>query len=271
VLNENPKLQPEDLGALQAFKSALFLRPGRRHEAGSVHKLALSLGTWRGGGYAPGERSGRRIAVRRQASPGYRTISAPQAARGGDTGGALPVYLRLMGGVSRRGGGWLWPSLAWPGDAKQVKMTHGVPAYLTRVLANTRRRDVEPGKGRSFAPPPKLLAAHETVARARLAPRYLLAPNGAGGEGELRDGVPPKRRMAREGMGLHAASAPHSAAGEEKAGLEMPAIGSGRVPGPDFADALDDYFFRQSRLAPTGGTAFDPRLSPLWAGLKLPV
>ncbi len=34
--------------------------------------------------------------------------------------------------------------------------------------------------------------------------------------------------------------------------------------------ALNDYFFRQSRLPPSGTTAFDPRLTPAWAGLKLP-
>jgi hypothetical protein len=33
---------------------------------------------------------------------------------------------------------------------------------------------------------------------------------------------------------------------------------------------LKDYFFRQSRLPPAGITAFDPRLTPVWAGLKIP-
>lgn len=47
--------------------------------------------------------------------------------------------------------------------------------------------------------------------------------------------------------------------------------GSAGMAGPAFADALDDYFFRQSRLAPSGGVAFDPRLSPAWAGVKLPL
>ncbi len=41
--------------------------------------------------------------------------------------------------------------------------------------------------------------------------------------------------------------------------------------GREFGDALDDYFFRQSRLPPVRGTAFDPRLTPLWAGMKLPL
>ena len=49
-------------------------------------------------------------------------------------------------------------------------------------------------------------------------------------------------------------------------------ISSDAVPAlnTDFGDALEEYFFRQSRMAPSGGAAFDPRLSPLWAGLKLP-
>jgi hypothetical protein len=34
--------------------------------------------------------------------------------------------------------------------------------------------------------------------------------------------------------------------------------------------ALEDYFFRQSRLPPVGGAAFNPLLSPVWAGLKIP-
>jgi hypothetical protein len=53
-------------------------------------------------------------------------------------------------------------------------------------------------------------------------------------------------------------------------GSEIPAAADDFGPGADFGDALEEYFFRQSRLAPSGGAAFDPRLSPLWAGLKLP-
>ncbi len=40
---------------------------------------------------------------------------------------------------------------------------------------------------------------------------------------------------------------------------------------PQLARALDDYFALQARLPPSGATAFDPRLTPAWAGLKLPV
>jgi hypothetical protein len=34
--------------------------------------------------------------------------------------------------------------------------------------------------------------------------------------------------------------------------------------------AMQDYFFQQSRRPPAGGAAFDPRLTPAWAGIKLP-
>ncbi len=35
--------------------------------------------------------------------------------------------------------------------------------------------------------------------------------------------------------------------------------------------ALDEYFMRQARLPPSGVTAFDPRLTPAWAGVKIPM
>jgi hypothetical protein len=38
----------------------------------------------------------------------------------------------------------------------------------------------------------------------------------------------------------------------------------------DIGQALEEYFFQQSRLPPAGAAAFDPRLTPLWAGLKIP-
>jgi hypothetical protein len=40
---------------------------------------------------------------------------------------------------------------------------------------------------------------------------------------------------------------------------------------PQLTRALDEYFALQARLPPSGATAFDPRLTPAWAGVKLPV
>ncbi len=45
---------------------------------------------------------------------------------------------------------------------------------------------------------------------------------------------------------------------------------AGRADCEDLAQALRTYFFRQSRLPPAGGTGFDPRLTPSWAGVKIP-
>jgi hypothetical protein len=38
----------------------------------------------------------------------------------------------------------------------------------------------------------------------------------------------------------------------------------------DIGRALENYIFRQSRLPPAGGAGFNPLLSPVWAGLKVP-
>jgi len=51
------------------------------------------------------------------------------------------------------------------------------------------------------------------------------------------------------------------AAAEAAPGLLAPA---------DIGRALEDYIFRQSRLPPAGGAGFNPLLSPVWAGLKVP-
>ncbi|WP_284258302.1 hypothetical protein [Acidocella aquatica] len=39
----------------------------------------------------------------------------------------------------------------------------------------------------------------------------------------------------------------------------------------DISRAVNGYFMHQARLPPSGALAFDPRLTPAWAGLKLPV
>ena len=38
----------------------------------------------------------------------------------------------------------------------------------------------------------------------------------------------------------------------------------------DIERVVEDYFFRQSRLPPAGAAGFNPLLSPVWAGLKIP-
>ncbi len=53
----------------------------------------------------------------------------------------------------------------------------------------------------------------------------------------------------------------------------LPGIASpeqGAVSQADITQALEAYAFRQSRLPPRGGAAFNPLLSPQWAGRKVP-
>jgi hypothetical protein len=44
----------------------------------------------------------------------------------------------------------------------------------------------------------------------------------------------------------------------------------GSATGPDLGQALRAYFFQQSRLPPAASPCFDPTLTPLWAGVKIP-
>jgi hypothetical protein len=53
----------------------------------------------------------------------------------------------------------------------------------------------------------------------------------------------------------------------------LPSLSTAASAGPgqkDFTRALQNYCSRQSHLPPTGSTAFNPYLSPAWAGLKIP-
>ncbi len=53
--------------------------------------------------------------------------------------------------------------------------------------------------------------------------------------------------------------------------LEAQAVAERQGVAPfEIKRALDEYFFRQSRLPPNGGAGFNPLLSPVWAGLKIP-
>lgn len=52
--------------------------------------------------------------------------------------------------------------------------------------------------------------------------------------------------------------------------LAIPQLAPPQPTSFDMERALDDYFFRKSRLPPAGGVGFNPLLSPVWAGLKIP-
>lgn len=271
TVSKDPVFRVDDLDALAGFRSALGLRAGKeRRDAGKVHCLALKLGVW-GGGYAPPRRSGRSTAVRRRVLQGY-------APGGGRMMPSIPEWSvselgRPRRDVRRGGGlGWIWAKNGRLDKFMPGKKPHAEPAYLAALMPVAARRwTVAPGRRRQFAPLPP---AEFSSGRARMEAvqpwrvqrgREDVVANGQG-RGAM------DRHFAGDALGGETvapmASQKRQSQGERG---EAPGLAAQHLEGPAFSDALDDYFFRQSRLAPTGGTGFDPRLSPLWAGLKLPV
>jgi hypothetical protein len=61
---------------------------------------------------------------------------------------------------------------------------------------------------------------------------------------------------------------PHDSAGVNGGQADLPRSTAARQR--DLKRAVAEYFDRQARLPPSGGTAFDPRLTPAWPGLNLP-
>jgi hypothetical protein len=91
-----------------------------------------------------------------------------------------------------------------------------------------------------------------SVHSAVLAAEASFADNGKAGSGPAGNGRADIREAGDEQFTAAAAPAPP---------VVTPA---------DIERALESYFFRQSRLPPTGGAGFNPMLSPVWAGLKIP-
>lgn len=74
------------------------------------------------------------------------------------------------------------------------------------------------------------------------------------------------------GADIHSNSRRAPAFSDAGAEYKGPSFAGDMVPLPiNAAHELDDYFNRQARLPPSGAAAFDPLLTPVWAGLKLPV
>jgi len=64
----------------------------------------------------------------------------------------------------------------------------------------------------------------------------------------------------------HGAGNEHSSAADKISDTRKRAIASAAA----FDKGFETYLMRQARLPPAGMTAFDPRLTPAWAGVKLP-
>ena len=64
----------------------------------------------------------------------------------------------------------------------------------------------------------------------------------------------------------HGAGNEHSSAADKISDTRKRAVASAAA----FDNGFEAYLIRQARLPPAGMTAFDPRLTPAWAGVKLP-
>ena len=80
------------------------------------------------------------------------------------------------------------------------------------------------------------------------------------------------RQTTRQGGATRAIDATYKNVDDAEVGqrLAVDAPIPGMFASAHIERALEDYFFRQSRLPPVGAAAFNPLLSPVWAGLKIP-
>jgi hypothetical protein len=88
------------------------------------------------------------------------------------------------------------------------------------------------------------------------------------------DGLDGPAALAKQNFatadGLKLAPRHLSSASQAGGGVASPqASVSADLHQADLYQALDALFYRESRLAPSGGSAFDPLLTPAWAGLGL--
>jgi|GEM_PF-4607005 hypothetical protein len=109
--------------------------------------------------------------------------------------------------------------------------------------------------------------ADEVAGDHEMAPHVMPLP------GDRRSAILPVSRRARQGdeaiqKAPEVRLEPYN---KDSVVLTPPSGQSGSEPVQfDIGQALEEYFFEQSRMPPAGTTAFDPRLTPAWAGLKLP-
>jgi hypothetical protein len=86
-------------------------------------------------------------------------------------------------------------------------------------------------------------------------------------------------QMAGQPRSRHRGVEPTATGLRRDMGISERGIGDGtgvvekelHAPPVNLSRAMGDYFAHQARLPPSGAMAFDPRLTPAWTGLKIPV
>lgn len=251
----------DDLSGLGEFRARLRAASGKSGQGMTIQGLAVAIGALGIAGFAP-------VLSRRMPRPARREAAA---------GGGLPLSPSPAREVVPTETGKRVPGLLVPQKGFREVLA---AARQEAAQASARRAServaayLPPGSGdapcRAFAP----VLRYEQVGAPGM-------PRGGEAMGAAVFALPasrvPKAMPGWRGRGavpLAAANMAGRGAGPDAAASEPPAPVMARpaagVAGEDLAQALRAYFFRQSRLPPAGGTGFDPRLTPAWAGVKIP-
>ena len=87
---------------------------------------------------------------------------------------------------------------------------------------------------------------------------------------QIRSFAPPPSHLAHVRGTQPVRIRPHHAPPSTRPGITGASLTPKHDPTGNLPPALSEYLFRLSRLPPFGCTSFDPHLTPIWAGLKLP-
>jgi len=254
-----------DTAELRRFRAALKARaerqPGAAALAARRQAVALGLGRAGLGGFAPGVVRGG-TAVRKRVRQSAEVASAAFVSSVTRGGGAAAFHVARA--ASHRELGVVAPHRAILAVAKTAAVARRAAPAAGAVRVASR---VAGGEIRGLAPVAVAPVAVCAPVRGAAAPgasfgRPLAAALGGGLAGSGASSVPEASEM------LHPAGA-WAGTGRETRGAAVPSSAAPAVGAFDFDGAMDDYFFRVSRMPLSGTPAFDPRLTPIWPGMKI--
>lgn len=231
-------------GHVQAFRLALKAREAGGSRAASpggyVHALALALGRSTIGGFAPRAvvpLAGPRAVVRALSS------TAPEHA-GHSPRAVVRDDVPGKGAVDQQSAG---PSY------RRVVAAAKVEAVQRQVVRAAERAAMR-------LPGPKAATAERGFAPVgRSDPALPVQEQRLPDMSVAGDPVPTMGALGQASLGVHAPTY----GGPSHLAAKPP-------PAKTFEQEMNEYFFRLARQPLAGTTAFDPRLSPLWPGMKIP-
>lgn len=240
-------------GLLRGFRAALKTKAAKKAAAVpglGLHGLAMAAGRPELSGFAPAAGgAGRQMPKKFKLAAQAGELDFMGSRYSGAT-------LDVVSGVVQASGG-------------------GEPSYRA-VLAQARQQ-AEASRVRRNA---ERAALHMPAAPAGLEGLSFAPPPRGGAEGSVT--LPPRGQSECFMPGFRRRTSVHDAISAAEAALPEPAFAgeqefaAGPASAPagampfDIEQALEAYLFRQSRLPPSSGAGFNPLLSPVWAGLKLP-